>query len=120
MATVSIQVPMLETKLPVQTVANARCRKGRNGDTRFGWAGLVTRPGYPCRGPGGPPGWSPGGSGVGLPRPPPLLEGGPEEVERLGGAAHPRAVLGEGLLRGDGGAATIRGIEHVDRPGPLK
>jgi hypothetical protein len=47
MATVSIQVPMLETKLPVHTVANARCRKGRNGDTRFGWAGLVTRPGYP-------------------------------------------------------------------------
>jgi hypothetical protein len=40
-------VPMLETKLPVQTVANARCRKGRNGDTRFGWAGLVTRQGYP-------------------------------------------------------------------------
>ena len=47
MATVSIQVPMLETKLPVQTVANARCRNGRNGDTRFGRAGLVTQQGYP-------------------------------------------------------------------------
>src|SRR4029450_5683362 len=46
MATVSIQVPMLETKLPVQTVAKARCRNGRKGDTRVGWAGLVTRPGY--------------------------------------------------------------------------
>jgi proteasome assembly chaperone (PAC2) family protein len=46
MATVSIQVPMLEMKLPVQTVAKARCRNGRNGDTRVGWAGLVTQQGY--------------------------------------------------------------------------
>jgi len=36
MATVSIQVPMLETKLPVHTVANARCRNGRKGDTPWG------------------------------------------------------------------------------------
>jgi hypothetical protein len=28
-------------------MANARCRNGRNGDTRVGWAGLVTRQGYP-------------------------------------------------------------------------
>jgi proteasome assembly chaperone (PAC2) family protein len=47
MATVSIQVPMLETKLPAQTVANARCLNGRKGDTRVGRAGLVTRQGYP-------------------------------------------------------------------------
>ena len=44
---------MLETKLPVQMMANARCRNGRNGDTRWDEAGLVTRQGYP--GPGGPP-----------------------------------------------------------------
>ena len=55
MATVSIQVPMLETKLPVQTMANARCRNGRNGDTRFGWAGLVTQQGYSRATPGASP-----------------------------------------------------------------
>jgi hypothetical protein len=55
MATVSIQVPMLETKLPVQMVANARCRNGWKGDTRVGWAGLVTRLGYPQ--PGRPRPW---------------------------------------------------------------
>jgi proteasome assembly chaperone (PAC2) family protein len=46
MATVSIQVPMLEMKLPLQMTANARCRKGRKGDTRAGRAELVTRQGY--------------------------------------------------------------------------
>src|SRR5918994_460996 len=103
MATVSIQVPMLETKLPVQTVANARCRKGRNGDTRFGWAGLVTRQGYP----------RPASPALGA-----LLERGPEEIERLRGAAHPRAVLGEGLPRAEGPAA--RGVEDGDRPRRLE
>src|ERR671912_517226 len=103
MATVSIQVPMLETKLPVQTVANARCRKGRNGDTRFGWAGLVTRQGYP----------RPASPALGA-----LLERGPEEIERLRGAAHPRAVLGEGLPRAEDPAA--RGVEDGDRPRRLE
>src|SRR5262245_22220374 len=32
-ATVSIQVPMLETNPPAQMVAKARCRNGRNGET---------------------------------------------------------------------------------------
>src|SRR5918993_1292357 len=103
MATVSIQVPMLETKLPVQTVANARCRKGRNGDTRFGWAGLVTRQGYP----------RPASPALGA-----LLERGPEEIERLRGAAHPRAVLGEGLPPAEDPAA--RGVEDGDRPRRLE
>src|SRR4029453_1088525 len=73
MATVSIQVPMLETKLPAQTVANARCRNGRKGDTRVGWAGLVTGPGYPGR----------TGPARGL------LQGGPEGLAALGDAAQP-------------------------------
>src|SRR4029450_2107757 len=88
MATVSIQVPMLETKLPVHTVANARCRNGRNGDTRFGWAGLVTRPGYPDLGPPAlglrPPSRFPG---------PRLLQRDPEDVEALGDATEPAAAL---------------------------
>ena len=37
---------MLETKLPVHTVAKARCRNGRNGETRVGRARLVTHQGY--------------------------------------------------------------------------
>jgi proteasome assembly chaperone (PAC2) family protein len=39
-------VPTLETKLPAQTVANARCRKGRNGEIRVGRVALVTHQGY--------------------------------------------------------------------------
>src|SRR5512133_3563184 len=94
MATVSIQVPMLETKLPVQTVAKARCRNGRNGDTRVGWTGLVTRPGYP-----------------GQPRPAgALLQGG-----RLGGAAEPAAPLDDGRIRGEDAAPG--GVEDGDRAG---
>src|ERR671912_981357 len=99
MATVSIQVPMLETKLPVQTVANARCRNGRNGETRFGWAGLVTRQGYPR--PASP---APG-----------LLQGDPEHVERLGGATHPAAPLDDRRPAGEDAAAGR--AEHRDRPG---
>src|SRR5215208_5018764 len=101
MATVSIQVPMLETKLPVQTVANARCRNGRNGDTRFGWAGLVTQQGYP---------W---------PAPPAraLLQGEPELVQGLGGAAEPAAALVEHRPRGDDPAGAAGGLEHTDRAG---
>src|SRR4029453_2426636 len=106
MATVSIHVPMLETKLPVQTVAKARCRNGRNGDTRVGWAGLVTRPGYPGR-----------------PRPAPprpaaaFLQGGPERLAPLDDATEPAGALGEGRPGGDGPAGAARGVEHVDRPG---
>jgi proteasome assembly chaperone (PAC2) family protein len=37
---------MLDTKLPVHTVANARCRNGRKGETRVGRLELVTRQGY--------------------------------------------------------------------------
>jgi proteasome assembly chaperone (PAC2) family protein len=37
---------MLETKLPVHTVAKARCRNGRNGETWVGRARLVTHQGY--------------------------------------------------------------------------
>src|SRR5512132_3567526 len=81
MATVSIQVPMLETKLPVQTVAKARCRNGRNGDTRVGWTGLVTRPGYPGR------------ARPALPRP--LLQSGPERLAPLDDAAEPAGALAE-------------------------
>src|SRR5215211_1757093 len=99
MATVSIQVPMLETKLPVQTVAKARCRNGRKGDTRVGWTGLVTRPGYPGRS---------------RPRRA-LLQGQPEQVGRLSGAAKPAAALGDGRLAGDGAAAG--GAERRDRTG---
>src|SRR5215218_44847 len=99
MATVSIQVPMLETKLPVQTVANARCRNGRNGDTRVGWAGLVTGPGYPGR---------PGPAGA-------LRQGQPEQVGRLRGAAQPAAALDDGQLAGEGAAGG--GAEHRDRSG---
>src|SRR5215213_370090 len=105
MATVSIQVPTLETKLPVQTVAKARCRNGRNGDTRVGWTGLVTWPGYPGR-----------------PRPrrmaarARLLQRGPEVVVRLGGAAE-AAALGEHRPGRDRAAGAARGGEHADRAG---
>jgi proteasome assembly chaperone (PAC2) family protein len=37
---------MLETKLPVHTVAKARCRNGRKGETRVGRARLLTHQGY--------------------------------------------------------------------------
>src|SRR4029453_10460974 len=89
MATASIQVPMLETKRPVHTVANARCRNGRNGDTRFGWAGLVTRPGYPD-----PRAARPRAQAT-LPRfpGPRLLQRDPEDVEALGDATEPAAAL---------------------------
>src|SRR5829696_438205 len=105
MATVSIQVPMLETKLPVQMVAKARCRNGRNGDTRVGWAGLVTGPGYPGR-----PG--PAGALLGV-----LLQGGPEGVVGLGGAPEAAGALGEHRPGGDRAAGAARGGEHADRPG---
>jgi proteasome assembly chaperone (PAC2) family protein len=60
---------MLEMKLPAQTVAKARCRNGRKGDTRVGRAGLVTRQGY--RGPAPPArpaaGLTPQPAGTGYP-----------------------------------------------------
>src|SRR5215213_2220547 len=101
MATVSIQVPMLEMKLPVQTVAKARCRNGWNGDTRVGRTGLVTRPGYPGR-------LRPAGA---------LLQGGPEGVVRLGGAAEAARALGEHRPGRDRAAGAARGGEHADRAG---
>src|SRR5829696_2195275 len=101
MATVSIQVPMLETKLPVQTVAKARCRNGWHGDTRVGRTGLVTRPGYPGR-------LRPAGA---------LLQGGPEGVVRLGGAAEAARALGEHRPGRDRAAGAARGGEHADRAG---
>src|SRR5918996_114439 len=54
---------MLETKLPVQTVANARCRNGRNGEILVGRVALVTHQGYRGGGPGRP--WLPPWSGTG-------------------------------------------------------
>ena len=101
MTTVSIQVPMLETKLPVHTVANARCRNGWKGDTRFGWAGLVTRPGYPGR---------PGPALA-------LLQRGPEVVVRLGSAAEAARALGEHRPGRDRATGPARAGEHADRPG---
>src|SRR5215217_2555976 len=101
MATVSIQVPMLETKLPVQTVAKARCWNGRNGDTGVGRTGLVTRPGYPGR-------VRPAGA---------LLQGGPQRVVRLGGAAEAARALGEHRSGRDRAAGAARGGEHADRAG---
>jgi hypothetical protein len=45
MATVSIQVPTLETNEPVHTVAHARCLKGWKGDARELPLALVTSQG---------------------------------------------------------------------------
>src|SRR4029453_14555486 len=112
MATVSIQVPMLETKLPVHTVANARCRNGRNGDTRFGWAGLVTRPGYP----------DPGPPALGLrpPSPVPRPSATPARSRRCRSSRRrhrARRRLEDWRPASEDAAAG--GAEHRDRPGAL-